>query len=1025
MIDAPHHAATHVTPYDRLESDDTIVEQLLVGGAQRDALVAYFGASAYAELARLARRAARVRTRGGPRVYVLPGIMGSQLGRPRGALLPHDILWLDPIDIAIGRLRELVLRPHTPVRAMGTILFHFLLLKLRLTIGGFAPRLFAYDWRRSVIDLGRELAAEIARDPAPRVRIVAHSMGGLVARAALALPGQERIERLVMLGTPNAGSFAPVQALRGTYAVVRKLATLDQVHSAETLASEVYSSFPGLYELLPAEGTTAIDLFDPAVWPAQGPRPEPTLLATARSALRGLAPGDARMALIAGCARPTVTGIRRAGVDFEYLVTRDGDGTVPLALAEMPGVRTWYVREGHSELTTNSEVASAVIDLLRTGRTSRLTTSRPAPTRASASITDAALRRTGRHKIDWHTLSTDERRVFLQTLNDPPKLRLRAPARTVTRTPRRESARTTSRASPKSTPRGVLEIVIARGEIQQAEAEAVAAGIFHGVRPAGAVAAIDAQLGGAIAEFVSRRMLSGETGRITALPAAGRLRHATHVLVVGLGRFADLDAGAIEVAADSAARFCRRSGIRSIASVPWGAGTGVPATLSIAAQLRGYLRQRTGPGTPLARVVFVIRSAAEHRAVTRLTEALVRETDPEGSRFLVRSLAAPARAPQPAVAPSARGPRPAAIPQLAHLLVERIAATSDTETWRAAVLTAGAPAAVISESMPFARSALDALLAELDDERFTAARVTRIGARLAKLTLHPNVHAALALTRAHPLIVVNDAASSRMPWEMLTLGDWSPAIRAGLSRRFAASDLSVARFSEGRRADRLLTVLLVVNPTEDLPGAAREGERIRDLFRSLPDARLTLIEGRAATRARVLAEFESGDYDVVHYAGHAAFDPRAPQSSGLTVSDGAITGADLGSLAQLPALVFFNACESARVRGGRRGVSGARRGEGARSARASRATALAAGASVAEAWLRAGIANFIGTYWPVSDAAAETCADRFYAALLAGRAIGTALLEARHAVRAQGSPDWADYLHYGDPLFELKAGAPG
>lgn len=329
------------------------------------------------------------------------------------------------------------------------------------------------------------------------------------------------------------------------------------------------------------------------------------------------------------------------------------------------------------------------------------------------------------------------------------------------------------------------------------------------------------------------------------------------------------------------------------------------------------------------------------------------------------------------------------------------------------MLTAGAPAAVIAEDARVPRGELDALLAQLDGGGFTAARVMRIGARLAKLVLHPNVRAALALAKADPLIVVNDTEASRLPWEMLTLDAWSPAIRAGLSRRLAASNLPVARFSERRRSDHLLTMLLVVNPTGDLPGAAREGARVRDIFRSLPDGQLTLIEGRAATRARLLAEFESGDYDVVHYAGHAAFEPATPQASGLTVSDGVITGTDLGSLAQLPALVFFNACESARVRGTRRaGLS------------ASRATALAAGVSVAEAWLRAGIANFIGTYWPVSDAAAETCATQFYAALVAGRTIGAALLEARHAVRALRSPDWADYLHYGDPLFELKGDGP-
>ena len=61
----------------------------------------------------------------------------------------------------------------------------------------------------------------------------------------------EHVERVVLLGTPNAGSFAPVQALRGVYAVVRKIARLSQSQTAESLAAEVFSTFPSLYHLLP------------------------------------------------------------------------------------------------------------------------------------------------------------------------------------------------------------------------------------------------------------------------------------------------------------------------------------------------------------------------------------------------------------------------------------------------------------------------------------------------------------------------------------------------------------------------------------------------------------------------------------------------------------------------------------------------------------------------------------------------------------------------------------------------------
>jgi CHAT domain-containing protein len=79
----------------------------------------------------------------------------------------------------------------------------------------------------------------------------------------------------------------------------------------------------------------------------------------------------------------------------------------------------------------------------------------------------------------------------------------------------------------------------------------------------------------------------------------------------------------------------------------------------------------------------------------------------------------------------------------------------------------------------------------------------------------------------------------------------------------------------------------------------------------------------------------------------------------------------------------------------------------------------------AEAFLAGGVANYVGTYWPVGDEAARKFAETFYGALLAGRPMGDAMIEARHAVRdlAVGAADWADYVFYGNPRFVLKAKA--
>lgn len=53
----------------------------------------------------------------------------------------------------------------------------------------------------------------------------------------------------------------------------------------------------------------------------------------------------------------------------------------------------------------------------------------------------------------------------------------------------------------------------------------------------------------------------------------------------------------------------------------------------------------------------------------------------------------------------------------------------------------------------------------------------------------------------------------------------------------------------------------------------------------------------------------------MHYAGHAFFDEDNPERSGILCHHHVVlSGADLADLAHLPLLVFFNTCESGRLR---------------------------------------------------------------------------------------------------------------
>jgi pimeloyl-ACP methyl ester carboxylesterase len=437
----------HVTPYDRFALSDDDIERLLVSGELQRELIVYFGANEYRELARLARRAAATPVADEAlRVVIVPGIMGSQLGLRRTPPDPNDVLWVDPIDIGHGRLALLRMPGTARIVSLGVVIYSYLKLQLHLRAAGFATCFHDYDWRLGVDELGRSFAERLRNEPAERLAIVAHSMGGLVSRAAVVLPGTGRVERVLLLGSPNFGSFATIQALRGTYAVVRKLARLARDASAESLSGEIFNTFPSLYQMLPAASCSdGTDLFDAGCWPSSGPQPDPALLERARRAQSALAPPDTRFTSIVGIGQETVTAVRRRADDFVYTITRHGDGTVPASSAALPGAPTHYVPAAHSDLTRDPVVAAAVIDLLRQGSTRRLPTKWATTSRAQARITDRQLRRTHVQKVDWAALEPEERRIFLQSLNEPPKLRLRVPPQTKQNPPARQSSRGRSR----------------------------------------------------------------------------------------------------------------------------------------------------------------------------------------------------------------------------------------------------------------------------------------------------------------------------------------------------------------------------------------------------------------------------------------------------------------------------------------------------------------------------------------------------------------------------------------------------
>ena len=116
---------------------DEVVERALFTDEYSGLLEDYFGEEGFQELKALQREASATRSAGrGRRVLILPGILGSKIGTERAIF--DDVLWIDPLDIARGKLAKLALGPGaTRHKVLGVFLVAYLKLKLRLKIAGF------------------------------------------------------------------------------------------------------------------------------------------------------------------------------------------------------------------------------------------------------------------------------------------------------------------------------------------------------------------------------------------------------------------------------------------------------------------------------------------------------------------------------------------------------------------------------------------------------------------------------------------------------------------------------------------------------------------------------------------------------------------------------------------------------------------------------------------------------------------------------------------------------------------------
>lgn len=972
----------------------------------------------------------------GPRpvVFLLPGIMGSELA------VGDDRVWLDIPDLAFGGLQKLRIDAAN-VRAIGLFNRYYGALANYLA-GTHKVVPFPFDWRLAIEQEADRLAEAVRaeleqarRDQQP-VRLLAHSLGGLVARTMIARhpdlwrnlcaqPGA----RLVMLGTPNGGSYAINETLVGQSSTLRQLSFIDFRHTQEQLLA-IISRFPGMLAMLPVDNRE--DYFSRQTWDDYQRRagkgwraPDSADLDRARAfrQLLDQAPVEPKvMAYVAGSADVTLCGMyydRQASANenpIKFLATVRGDGRVTWDSGLLADVPTWYMDVEHGDLAASTEDFPALLDLLQSGTTARLPRTPPV-SRAAAD--------TFPRPPQTDVLYPDETTLQAALLGAGPRRR-----------------RQPSRRRPK------VRVRVLHGDLAFAR-HPVAVGHYMGDTIINAERALDRALNG---ELTRRQQLGLYPGGLetAAIFVNTRLRDNPRAtpkgaIIVGLGA-----AGALSVA--NLTHSFTRALLEYVLKWPGRAQQGGEEAQEFG--VSPLLIGAGAGGVGVADAVFGLL-----QGVVRANEALATAKQPQritDVEFIevwedraIQAMAAFARIGgnldlQKAFdfkleLICAKGGRRRAAYDEPPGWWRRIQILGKDEpgqaqgTLRFGAATRRARAEV--RLQPTQRKLVDQFVKEAIGTTQDNHAISRT---LFELLLPRELKE--AAPEQDNIVLALDEEAAHYPWELLEDPGPAPesaqpeplAIQHGLLRQLELQD-----FRETVRpsiADNALVVGDPISPFIELKGAQVEAETVARSLQANGKLRVTLLD-RPSSDEVIQALYER-PYRLLHLAGHGVYQyPLADGGglvTGMVIGDGVfLTPIEVRQMRQTPELVFINCCHLGRMTAP---IAAPAAGAPAAATAATPAGAVAApitvndrqeqnllAASVAAEFIRNGVRVVIAAGWAVDDGAAAVFAQTFYNHMLDGVRFGEAVKLARQAAyqRRPGVNTWGAYQCYGDPDYCL------
>lgn len=936
-----------------------------------------------------------------PVVYVLPGIMGTHLS------VNDKRIWLNYLELAGGGFANLDIAAQNiePDAPMASTYLH--LIEYLSATHQVIP--FAYDWRKSIIDAAHNLGVEIAakfKETDQPIRIVAHSMGGLVARAMFALHPNVWEEfkkrdgsRLLLLGTPHQGAYVIPQLLMGKDRTLKLLDLLDFHHSKKELLQWIVQ-FPGVLELLPFDDDQA-NYFSTDHWDElfsltkeKLALPDQVDLDKAKNFSRVLdsSPTDPeKMAYVAGWAPKTPCGIRikddKGNNNLHFLGTDEGDGRVPWRTGIPAGMPVWYMEAAHGDLPNNKPDFPAIFELLAYGKTRLLPNT---PQHAS---------RAGQRE---YPLVDDQPLVFPDQIDLEQAVMYAAPARL---------------EGPREKP---IQVSVAHGNLAFCE-NPIAVGHYVGDPLVSAESALDHYLDGRLTTYHELGIYPGELG--SALVILNPEKKPGGAIIVGLGKVGELSPKKMQ---DTFVTTLMKFAVQTIEGKPDAEKIEIEFDSLLVGTGDGELSIINSIDAILESVVLVNQSLAQMPSSRKARITKVQFVELYKDRVIEATRAL-----------------------LNYPKKERYNINNEVQTleggwhrayyqeapgwWNRMHIRKGYGQSLIF-TLPTsrARSEESKLTVQWDNmEKLIEQAVNsthwnwRLASSMFELLFPNRVKA--SLSDLSDIVLVVDATSARYPWELIydrRIGSENPmVVDMGLIRQLTTPVFRTQVIDVNNR-----NVMVIGNPANtpkefvDLQGAEQEANSVAKLLEK-DDYNVKSLIGKRTVE--IMTQLFSDDYRILHLAGHGVFEYVRPENrknpdeqrkiTGMVLGDGVfLTANEINQMMRVPELVFINCCFLGKI--------DPKDDAKTEQEKAQSYARHEFAASLAQRLIEMGVKAVVAAGWAVDDAAAVIFAETFYAYMLGGGMFGEAVKQARaETFKSHGdrTNTWGAYQCYGDPAYKL------